>query len=146
MKTLRCQIEINASADKVWSVLWDEGTYLLWTKFFSQYTVFETDWEVGGETRFLDVARQNGKFATIERIEKPINIIFKYLGSISNGSNDVDILKIKEWNGESHEYILEENKGRTRVMVIVETEESNYDLYKSGFQKGLEVVKEISEK
>lgn len=35
MKVLKFSTEINAPREKVWEVLWKEGSYKKWTKVFS---------------------------------------------------------------------------------------------------------------
>ena len=146
MKTFKYQTEINASAEKVWDVLWNESTYSQWTHHFSPGSVMETDWEVGGKTRFLDAGRQHGMISTIERIDEPKYLIFKHLGEVANGVEDVDSDKVKAWNGSVEAYYLDVNDGKTTLRVEVDSDESMKEMFDNGFTKGLEIIKELSEK
>lgn len=41
METLSYEFEINASAQKIWDILWSEATYSEWTKFFGSDSVMK---------------------------------------------------------------------------------------------------------
>jgi len=145
METLKYQVEIDATAEKVWDVLWNEKTYPQWTHFFSPGSVMQTDWKVGGKTYFTDASKQNGMISTIERIEEPKHLIFKHLGELHNGVEDVDSEKVKAWSGSLEAYYLEENNGKTFLKVEVDVDNSYKDIMDEGFKKGLEIIKNLSE-
>lgn len=146
MEKLKYQIEIDASAEKVWGILWNEKTYSQWTYYFSPDSNMLTDWEVGGKTYFTDSSRKNGMVSTIERIEEPKHLIFKHLGELHNGVEDVDSEKVKAWNGSLEAYYLEEDNGKTTLKVEVDSNEEFKDMFDNGFKKGLEIIKDLSEK
>lgn len=146
METLKYQTEINASAEKVWDVLWNENTYSQWTHYFSPGSVMESDWQVGGKTLFLDASRKNGMISTIQKIEKPTVVIFKHSGEIINGIEDTESEKVKVWSGGLEAYFLEENNGKTVLKIEVDYDDSFKEMMEEGFKKGLEIIKELSEK
>lgn len=146
METLKYQTEINASAEKVWDVLWNENTYSKWTHYFSPDSNMVTDWQVGGKTYFTDSSKKNGMVSTIERIEEPKHLVFKHLGEMTDGVEDVTSEKVKAWNGSLESYYLEENDGKTTLKVEVDSNEDFKDMFDNGFKKGLEIIKELSEK
>ncbi|MPS72659.1 MAG: SRPBCC domain-containing protein [Chryseobacterium sp.] len=145
METLKYQIEIVAPAEKVWDILWNEKTYSQWTYYFSPDSNMITDWEVGGKTYFTDSGKKNGMVSTIERIEKPKHLIFKHLGELHNGVEDVDSEKVKAWNGSLEAYYLEENNGKTTLKIEVDSNDEFKEMFDNGFKKGLEVIKKLSE-
>jgi Activator of Hsp90 ATPase homolog 1-like protein. len=145
MEKLKYQIEIDASPEKVWDVLWNEKTYSQWTYYFSPDSNMVTDWEVGGKTYFTDSSRKNGMVSTIERIEEPKHLIFKHLGELHNGVEDVDSEKVKAWNGSLEAYYLEEDNGKIILKVEVDSNDEFKEMFDNGFKKGLEVIKDLSE-
>ena len=145
MEKLRYQIEIDAPAEKVWDILWNEKTYSQWTYYFSPDSNMVTDWEVGGKTYFTDSSKKNGMVSTIERIEEPKYLIFKHLGEMVNGVEDVDSEKVKAWNGSLEAYYLEENNGKTTLKVELDSNDEFKEMFDNGFKKGLEVIKNLSE-
>ncbi|PZU85262.1 MAG: ATPase [Chryseobacterium sp.] len=145
MKKLKYQIEIDAPAEKIWDILWNEKTYSQWTYYFSPDSNMVTDWQVGGKTYFTDSSKKNGMVSTIERIEEPKHLIFKHIGELHNGVEDVDSEKVKAWNGSLEAYYLEENNGKTTLKVEVDSNDEFKDMFDNGFNKGLEVIKNLSE-
>lgn len=145
MEKLKYQIDIDASAEKVWDILWNEKTYSQWTYYFSPDSNLVTDWQVGGKTYFTDSSKKNGMVSTIERIEEPKHLIFKHLGEMVNGVEDVDSEKVKAWNGSLEAYYLEENNGKTTLKVEVDSNDEFKEMFDNGFKKGLEVIKNLSE-
>lgn len=145
METLKYQVEIDAPAAKVWDVLWNEKTYSQWTHFFSPGSVMQTDWKVGGKTYFTDSSRQNGMVSTIKSIDEPKHLIFKHLGELHNGVEDVDSEKLKAWNGSLEAYYLENKNGKTMLKVEVDSNDEFKQMFDNGFKKGLEVIKKLSE-
>lgn len=145
MEKLKYQIEIDAPAEKVWNILWNEKTYSQWTYYFSPDSNMVTDWEVGGKTYFTDSSKKNGMVSTIERMEKPKHLIFKHLGEMVDGVEDVDPEKVKAWNGSLEAYYLEENNGKTTLKVEVDSNDEFKEMFDNGFKKGLEVIKNLSE-
>lgn len=145
METLKYQIEVNASAEKIWDVLWNEKTYAQWTHYFSPGSRMSTDWQVGGKTYFTDADGQNGMVSTIDSFHAPYEIIFKHLGELRDGVEDLKSEKVREWTGSLEAYHLEENAGKTRLTVSVDVDNSYKPMMDQGFNKGLEVVKKLSE-
>jgi hypothetical protein len=146
MKTLHFTKLINAPAQKVWQVLWNETTYPVWTKAFNPGggSFMQSDWQTGGKTLFLD-GNGNGMISTIKSKKEPYEIIFKHLGEISNGVEDTTSEKVKSWAGSLEEYHLKENNGMTTLTATVQTGGEMEEMMTTGFTKGLEEVKRLSE-
>ena len=98
METLTFDIEINAPQQKVWNVLWTKESYESWTKPFASGSTMTSDWTVGGRTNFHD-GTGNGMISTIERLHEPNEVIFKHLGMIQDGKEDLDSEEVKAWAG-----------------------------------------------
>lgn len=145
MEKLKYQIEIEAPAKKVWDILWNEKTYSQWTYYFSPDSNMVTDWEIGGKTYFTDSSKKNGMVSTIERMEEPKHLIFKHLGEMVDGVEDVDSEKVKAWNGSLEAYYLDEINGKTTLTVEVDSNDEFKEMFDNGFKKGLEVIKNLSE-
>ena len=146
MKTLQFTKEINAPAQKVWNVLWDESTYPLCTNAFNPGggSTIRSDWQVGGKTFFLD-GKGNGMISTIESKKEPYEMVFKHLGEMINGVEDTSSDKVKAWAGALEEYQLSENNGITTLTVSIQTDEAWEKMLTNGFTKGLEEVKKLAE-
>lgn len=146
MKDLKYSITIDAPKEKVWDVLWNDTTYNQWTTFFSPTSSFKTDWKVGGETRFVDMNSGDGMFSSIKELEENELVNFLHLGMIKDGIIDTESDDVKDWAGITERYELIENNGKTQLNVETQTSEDYVDFMNQGFEKGLNKVKELSEK
>ena len=147
MKTLQFTKQIKAPAQKVWDTLWNEDTYPEWTNAFNPSgggSIMQSDWKVGGKTRFLDT-KGNGMLSTIKSKNEPYDIVFEHLGELTGGKEDTSSEKVKSWAGSLEEYHLSEQGGMTELKASVQTAEEWEDVMNNGFIKGLEKVKRLSE-
>ncbi|WP_265130312.1 SRPBCC family protein [Chryseobacterium oranimense] len=145
METLSYEIEINASPQKVWDVLWDSGTYAEWTRFFGAGSVMKSDWKVDGKTYFLN-GEGEGMVSTIDSLDEPHQIIFKHLGMVDKeGNEDTRSKEVMEWSGCFEKYILIDLEGKTKLHAEVQTEKEWEEHMNTGFTKGLEIVKDLAE-
>jgi hypothetical protein len=83
--------------------------------------------------------------STIERIEKPKLLIFKHLGEIRDGVEDVESDSVKAWNGALEGYYLEQKDHKTTLKIEVDADQSFKEMMDEGFRKGLEIIKQLSE-
>lgn len=145
MKHLKYSIEIDAPKEKVWDVLWNTKTYNQWTAFFSPGSSFETDWKVGGDTRFIDADSKDGMISTIKELKENELVNFEHLGMIKDGIVDKDSDEVKQWSGITERYELIDNNGKTQLNVDTKTSDDYVDFMNQGFEKGLNKTKELSE-
>ncbi|MBF8456043.1 SRPBCC domain-containing protein [Kaistella sp. G5-32] len=146
METLNYEIIINAPAQKVWDILWNEKTYPEWTKFFMEGSQLKTDWKVNGQTYFLD-AKGNGMVSTIKNLNEPHEIIFAHLGMIKDGVEDTKSQAVAEWSGMEEKYFLRAiNENTTGLRAITHIEKNYVEYMNNGFNKGFEIIKELAEK
>ncbi|WP_407481665.1 SRPBCC family protein [Elizabethkingia meningoseptica] len=145
METLSYNIEINAPQQKVWNILWNEDSYKEWTKFFSPDSTMQSDWKVNGRTLFVN-SKGDGMVSTIDRLDEPHQIIFKHLGMIQNGVEDLHSKDVVEWSGAQEKYFLTDIGDKTKLHVEVQVDAEWKDHLNQGFIKGLNIVKELAEK
>ena len=150
MKTLQLTKEIDATAQKVWNVLWNPDNYSKWTSAIHPDdpagSTMQTDWQVGGKTLFLDSSR-NGMVATIQSIDEPYELVFEHRGEMAGGREDPRSERVKTWAGLLEEYYLTEHNGITTLRVSVEIPDGDggEETMDHGFTAGLEVVKRLAE-
>lgn len=148
MKTLQFSIDIHAPATKVWDILWNPNTYSKWTSSFnpddSTGGSIQSDWQVGGRTLILD-GSGNGMVSTIKSKNEPYDVVFEHLGTLENGQDDTTSEQVKDWAGALEEYHLTEASGITTLQASVQTDEEWEESMSRSFNKGLEVVKRLSE-
>lgn len=101
METLIYEVEINAPIEKVWDVLWNSETYNAWTKFFAQILQCA---QIGKWAVKHIFQMENGMVSTIEEMKKPEVLIFKHLGMIKDGKEDLESEEVKGWSGSLEKY------------------------------------------
>lgn len=147
MTTLQFTKEIKAPAQKVWDTLWNPDTYTKWTRAFNPDDPggsVQSDWQVGGKTLFLD-SKGSGMVSTIKTKNEPYDIVFEHLGEVADGKEDTTSEKVKAWAGSLEEYHLSEANGVTTLKASVQTAPEWEEHMNTGFIKGLEEVKKLSE-
>lgn len=148
MKTLLFTKEIDATAQKVWDVLWNPETYSKWTNAFNPDDPvggsMQTDWQVGGKTLFLD-SSGSGMVSTIKSIDEPYELVFEHLGELTDGREDTTSEEVKSWAGSLEEYYLTEQNGITTLRASVQIPDEGEESMDSGFTQGLEEVKRLAE-
>lgn len=144
MKLVSYSITINASAEKVWSVLWGEESYKQWTKVFHECSYAESDWQKGSEIRFL-TPEGAGMYSRIEELIINEQMTFQHLGEVKEFVNLPAEGNDKEWTNALESYKLVSNGKETTVSVELETLDTFEAFFDHAFPRGLEIVKFLSE-
>lgn len=144
MKELTFTKTIQAPAQKVWEVLWNDDTYRKWTSHFNSSSYMKSNWEVGGKTLFLD-GEGNGMISIIKELDPPFKVVFSHVGQIIKGREDTTSDEVKAFAGALEKYILTEENRVTDLTMSVETSHQFEQMMIDGFTKGIEDVKQLSE-
>ena len=145
METYTYQQTINAPIKKVWDILWNDETYPRWTASFTPGSRLESDWKINGKTRFLD-ANGDGMVSTIHTLNPPFEVMFKHLGVVKKGIEDIDSDNVKAWTGSLEQYFLKEENGRTLLDAVIHIDPQYKEMMDNGFIKGFDQVKQLAEK
>jgi uncharacterized protein YndB with AHSA1/START domain len=143
-------IEINASREKVWDVLFGEETYPLWTTAFSEGSKVETDWQKGSKALFIDQSNRGMVSRIAENVPNEYMSI-EHLGMYDNGAEDFESEEVKRWAGAKENYTLTDLGGKTNLHIFMEMEESEenkqmIEMFAGMWPKALAKVKELAEK
>ncbi len=143
-------IEINASREKVWDVLFGVETYPIWTTAFSEGSRVETDWQKGSKALFLG-SEDSGMVSRIADNVPNEYMSIEHLGMIKNGIEDYDSEEVKRWAGAKENYTLTDLGGKTNLHIFMEMDESEenkqmIDMFADMWPKALDKVKELAEK
>jgi len=144
MKNLEFNISINASASKVWQVLWYDTTYRKWTNAFQEGSYAISDWKEGSKVHFLSPGG-NGIFSLIAECIPDEKMVFTHLGVIKNFIEQPANDETKSWEGAKENYILKEESGNTLLQVSMNSTEAFADYLNNAFPKALKAVKELAE-
>jgi hypothetical protein len=71
---------------------------------------------------------------------------FKHLGEVRDGVEDTTSEKVQEWAGAIESYTLNENDGKTELVVNMDINEEFMEMFKNIWPKALNNLKELAEK
>ncbi|PBJ11746.1 SRPBCC domain-containing protein [Flavobacterium sp. ACN6] len=145
METLEFKIRIKASAEKVWSVLWNDETYRKWAGVFYEGSYAVSDWKEGDKVQFL--GPDGGGMNSIIETKIPNEYIaFKNAGEIKDFKEQPLNEESKQWLGAMETYRLIQDDEFIDLICQVDVVEQHLDYFKNAFPKALEIIKELSEK
>lgn len=139
MKKISLNIDIAATAKKVWQVLWFMDTYKKWTSVFSEDSFYIGSWQEGTTIQFVNTTG-NGMYAVIEKNIPNVLMTIKHQGEIKDG-----IQTISEWAGAIEQYNLTEQNGITTLQVTMDTTDEMETYFSGTFPKALALIKQIAE-
>ena len=146
MEKMTFKTEINATAEKVWSVLFGETTYPLWANVFSEGSKAETDWKKGSKALFIDPSNRG----MVSKIAESIPYKFlsiEHLGMYDNGKEDYESEEVKKWAGAMENYTLEEENGKTKLTIHMDmnNDPNMVAFFEKTWPTALAKVKELAE-
>lgn len=144
MEKMNFKTSINAPAEKVWDVLWNDASYRDWTSVFSEGSHAVTDWKEGSKVLFLSGTGE-GMVSKIAANQPPKFMSIEHLGIVKDGKEDTESEAVKGWAGAHENYHLKEVGGRTELEVEMDTTEEFTSYFKDTWPKALEKVKELAE-
>jgi hypothetical protein len=144
METLEFKIRIKATAEKVWSVLWDDETYKKWTGAFCEGSYAVSDWNEGDKIHFMSPGGE-GMNSIIEKKIPNEYMAFKHIGEIKDFKELPINEETKNWSGCMETYRLIPDDEFTDLIAQVDVIEKHIDYFKEAFPKGLETVQELAE-
>ena len=146
MEKMNFSIDINAPKEKVWSVLWNDDSYRVWTSPFAEGSFAKTDnWKEGSKVLFLS-SGGDGMVSKVASNKKNEFMSFEHLGVVKNGVEDTESDNVKEWAGAKENYRLTDANGKTKLFVDMDSTDEFKDYFQKTWLVALEKVKEISEK
>jgi len=145
METLEFKIRIKATPEKIWSVLWEDETYKKWTSAFCEGSYAVSDWNEGDKIHFMSPGGE-GMNSIIEKKIPNEYMAFKHIGEIKDFKELPLNAETEKWSGYMETYRLIPDDEFTDVVSQVDVIEKHIDYFKEAFPKGLEAVKELSEK
>jgi uncharacterized protein YndB with AHSA1/START domain len=146
MERQEYRITIDAPKEKVWKALWDVDSYRSWTSAFAEGSTVKTEnWKKGSKVLFHD-GSGNGMVARVEENIPNRYMSFRHLGEVKDGVEDTTSDKVKEWAGATENYTLNEDGGKTEVVVDMDLNEEFAEMFKDIWPKALKNLKELAEK
>ena len=144
MEKLVFSISINATAEKIWNVLWADATYRQWTSAFTEGSHAVTDWKEGSKVLFLD-GQGMGMVSRIA-VNRPHEYMsIEHLGEVKDGVEDTSSERVKVWAGAHENYTLKKINDQTELTIDMDITEEFKEMFAQIWPKALANVKQLSE-
>ena len=149
MQKLHFSIIINALKEKVWHTMLEDKTYREWTAAFNPGSYYKGDWNKGSKILFLGPDPETGiEGGMVSRIaeNKPYEYIsIEHLGIVKNGVEDTTSEEAKKWAPAFENYTFEEKDGATEVLVDMDIDEKEAEIFNKMWPDALQRLKAIAE-
>ena len=139
MELLKFEIKINASPEKVWTVLWDDMHYRQWTSAFCEGSFYMGTLEEGSKVQFLD-PDNNGMYSEVVKNIPNKEMVFLHLGEIYSG-----IETPMDWGDATESYFLEGDEEETKLILEINTTEEFKSFFEEKIPQAIQNVKNLSE-
>jgi uncharacterized protein YndB with AHSA1/START domain len=148
MQRLNYSITIDAPREKVWHTMLDDTTYREWAAMFAPGSHYVGDWSEGSKILFLGPGESGeGGVSSSVRVSRPYEYVsLEHRGLVVNGEEDLESEAAKEWAGFQENYTFKDLGGKTELLVELDTDDENKDMFEAQWPKALEVLKALAEK
>lgn len=140
MKNLEYQIQIHATAEKVWDVLFTQDSDKNWKSAVNEGSFFEGNWEEGTIMKFLD-SENNGMYNLVEKNIPNQELKMKHIGWILNGE-----LSPQNWEDSTIEYLLKPNENGILLTAKINALDEFVDFFNSKYPQNFQNIKNLAEK
>lgn len=137
-KKIEQQIRIDATAERVWQVLWDSAHYKTWAAAFMEGSTYSGELQQDGLIRFHD-GNGNGMESRVASITENREITFEHLHEIADGKAGQSFGNMRE------QYLLDEKEGVTTLAVSSEMPEQYFDEMDAAMKEALKIIKKLAE-
>lgn len=143
MQKIKFSIEIKASKEKVWSILWEDKAFRDWANIIDEGTYLKGEMKEGNEVQFISSSSGYGVTSLVEKLEPNKLVIFRQMADTKDmGENERD----KQWTGGKEMYSIEEKDGITTLTIQSAIPTELEEIFKVRTPKAMERIKELTEK
>jgi len=140
---MQFSIEINATKEKVWNILWRDETFRQWAGIIDPGTYMIGELKEGNEIQFI--SSENG-YGVTSLVEKLTANEFLQLRHHADTQDHGKREREKEWTGGKESYSLTEKGGTTTLTAAFDVPSEMEKYFKDAYPKALEQVKVLAER
>lgn len=138
------EIEINANPETVWSKLWENENYSIWTEPFCEGSYLKGELKQGNRVHFLS-PNGEGMYSDVAFLIENKLMMFKHIGMVKE-LNELPLDgETETWTGSYENYRLTEIATGTMLKVEVDTIADYKSYMEAKFPLALERLREICE-
>lgn len=142
MNNMRFSVDIAASKEQVWHVLWDPEPFGKWAGIIDPGTYMVGTLQEGNEIQFISAENGYGVTSLVEKLIPGEFLELRHQADTQDaGMRDRE----KEWTGGSETYTLVEQAGSTTVTVVIGVPPELEEYFRDAYPKALQCIKALAE-
>jgi len=142
MERVRFAIEIKASREIVWNVLWKDETFRAWADIIDEGTFMKGALVEGRDVEFISSINGYGVTSRVHVLRENEFVLFRHQ---SDTMSFGDAARANEWTGGEESYTLAEKGGCTILTVDVDLPSEQVETFLDRQPRALECVKRLAE-
>ncbi len=142
MKNLEFIIDISATKEKVWSVLWEDKSFRDWASIIDKGTFLKGEMQEGNTIQFINSINGYGVTSLITKL------VTNEIAEFKHNSDTKDFGEVErdsEWTGGTERYELSENNGITTLKLVSTVPTSQVEMTEERYPKALGRIKALAE-
>lgn len=143
MKEMQFRVEINATKEKVWDILWQDETFRQWASIIDPGTYMVGDLKEGNEVQFISSSSGYGVTSLVAKLVAGEFLLLRHRADTQDSGKQE---REKEWTGGQESYSLAEKGGITTLTATFDVPLEMEEYFKVNYPKALERVKELAER
>lgn len=144
MQNIQHSIEINASKEKVWEVLWSDQTLRDWANIIDEGTYMTGELQEGKDVNFIG-ASGYGVTSRVEKLISYKHVAFKQVADITVGKDGSIGKRDKQWTGALETYDLDEHDGKVTLTSTQDVPDELVEMFNTRIPQSLERIKVLAE-
>ncbi len=142
MKDMHFTVEIHASKETVWDVLWQDQTFRQWAGLIDPGTYMVGELKPGKEVQFISAENGYGVTSLVAELVPNESLVLKHRADTKeSGTKERE----NEWTGGTESYELVEKGGVTTLKVTFDVPEDMEEYFAGNYPKALNCVKLLAE-
>lgn len=142
--TIKKNILIEATKQKVWHVLLNDTFSRIWYQEFSTGAYAQTDWNINSKVIFADPTG-NGLIGKIIENRKFEALTIEFTGQLVEGVEDYTSQAAKELKGKRESYRIKEQNGPVLLSISADLSEVYAEQMETAWDRALLKIKSLSE-
>lgn len=142
MKDMQFTIQINATKEKVWKTLWQDGTFREWAGLIDPGTYMVGELREGNEVQFISAENGYGVTSLVDKVAENEFLRLKHRADTQDTGTKS---REDEWTGGQEEYTLTEENGVTTLTAVFGVPEKMEEYFNDAYPKAFARVKELAE-
>lgn len=142
MNEMQFSVDIHATKERVWDVLWQDETLRQWSGIIDPGTYMVGELVEGSEVQFISAENGYGVTSLVEKITPNEYLLLRHSADTQEtGAQERE----KQWTGGTESYVLTSNDSVTTLTIAFDVPPELEDYFGKAYPKAMSRIKELAE-